>query len=288
MWTKPRRRRLGVVAGGLVITAALVAAGATSAADTSTGPSPRSDAAVFERATLTSDKADAYTFTSGSGAVTVNAPTTNTGINLRVLFWPAAGRVTADSQSCADWTSQTGPTQQGALMRIASLSNGGLRAILVTKNIWFYGEYYFNVYVVDTTHAPMLTRVGYVSLRGELQRAPALYQPLPWFMCARVTGDQVQILVWHYGEPPPQWGDRSHGGTVKLPAGWIYPGRAGWYIGHVPPGGSAGFTNLSTSATFGTATHTTTWADRDMVVEPTSITRAEETLGDVSAPTPPR
>jgi hypothetical protein len=265
----------------------LVSAALVAACTTTSPTSHQSDAAVFEQVTLTNDNADIYTFTTGDGAVTVNAPPTNQGLNLRMLFWPAAGRVATDSGSCAEWTSETGIAQQGAVMRVATLPNRGLRAILVTKNIWFSGVFNFNVYIVDTTQVAMLKRIGYVSLRGELLNQDGAPQPLPWFMCARVSGDQVAILVWHSGEPAPRWGDPSHGGSVTLPAGWIYPGKAGWYIGHVPAGGSAGFTNLSTSATLGRATQTTTVANHNMVFVPMEITRAARTLEAVSTPAVP-
>lgn len=72
--------------------------------------------------------------------------------------------------------------------------------------------------------------------------------PLPWRACARVEGALVTLKVWPAAVPEPRWDDPKHTGTVRLPDGWEYPGRAGWYVGHLEPGATAGFAVIQTAA----------------------------------------
>ena len=67
---------------------------------------------------------------------------------------------------------------------------------------------------------------------------------LPWDLCARAVGGTVTFEAWVDGQPQPVWGDSSHGGTVSLPGGWVYPGQPGFYIGHLQPGDQAMFSEL--------------------------------------------
>jgi hypothetical protein len=100
-------------------------------------------------------------------------------------------------------------------------------------------------------------------------------------MCARVVGDTVSFIVWPLRDPEPAWNDPKYGGSVTLPAGWSQPGIPGWYVGHLEPGDSVGFTDMST-ADVGQPPPTTT------TTTPQSPDQAE---ADVVAPeptTPPR
>src|SRR5262249_62418260 len=67
---------------------------------------------------------------------------------------------------------------------------------------------------------------------------------LPRDLCARAVGGTVTFEAWVDGQPQPAWGDSSHGGTVSLPGGWVYPGQPGFYIGHLQPGDQAMFSEL--------------------------------------------
>ena len=148
-----------------------------------------------------------------------------------------------DGQSCATWSAQPekGNTQQGAALRITTNSTGVSRAITVTKNIMFGATWMFNVHVWDTSKRPANTGIGSADMRSVVRG-----KPLPWHLCARTRNNLLEMKVWTGSEPEPPWEDGSHTRSFRLASDWVYPGRTGWYIGHVPPGGSAGFTNLKT------------------------------------------
>ncbi len=194
---------------------------------------------------LTPDGFDTYAFTSGAGSAEFAARPDNRDSNLRQAFWPTGGPEVVDQQSCATWTSDTGGvTQQGATLRL-STATGHVRAVTVTKNVWFYALWVFNVHVWDTSSLQPFTLVGQVDLQPEFFAGGHL-PPLPWHLCARVIGPTVDVKAWPDPEPEPAWGDPFHGGSVTLPGGWVYPGRAGWYIGHLQPGAAARFDDLRT------------------------------------------
>ncbi len=245
---------------------------------------------------LTPDGFDTYTLTSGSGSARIQARPDNRDTNLREAFWPIDGPEVVDEQSCATWSEATGgETQQGAVLRL-STAFGRVRAVTVTKNIWFYGVWVFNVHVWDTSSLQPFTLVGQVDLRDELYPGGVL-QPLPWHLCARVIGSVLDLKVWHGGEAEPAWGDGLHGGTVVLPDGWVYPGRAGWYLGHLGAGDVARFDDLRTwqyvtqpveppSTTTTTATTTTaptTTATSSTTTTATSTTTTSSTTGATSS-----
>lgn len=57
----------------------------------------------------------------------------------------------------------------------------------------------------------------------------------------------VRVKGWRGDESEPTWQDPSHTGSVTLPSSWVYAGKAGWYAGHIPPGGTIGMGGLRTS-----------------------------------------
>lgn len=232
-------RRTGVVA--VAVLALLAAACAETPQITYDGSSDPNTQTVV----LTPDGVDSYWFTSGPGFAEFQAPGSNQGANLRQAFWPSGAPDVVDGQSCATWRATSeGDVQEGAVLRL-SMAGGRTRAITITKNIAYYTWWVFNVHVWDTAAPQPYTQVGQVDLGQELWPNGQL-QPLPWHFCARVIGDFVDLKVWHDPEAEPAWGDSVHARTVKLPPGWIYPGKDGWYIGHLPPGGFARFDTLRT------------------------------------------
>jgi hypothetical protein len=192
---------------------------------------------------LTPDGTDEYVIDSSGVKLQAVALPTNMGGNLRTAFWPAAAPSVLDSQSCATWVSQpsAGNTQQGAALRVTTDSTGATRAITVTKNIFYGFITFFNVHVVDTSKSPVLTRVGQVDF-GEALGG----KPFPWHVCAQVVGTTVAMKVWTGTEAEPAWDDAVHARSVTVPEAFVYPGKAGWYIGHLPADGSADFTDLKT------------------------------------------
>ena len=194
---------------------------------------------------LTPDGTDIYTYASSSGQMRVGALDTNTSGNLRSVFWPADSPLVADAQSCAIWASQSSASaQQGAALRIATV-NGSTRAITVTKNIVFGATWIFNVHTWDTAATPAFEPAGTISLKSELW-PDDVEAPLPWHVCIRAIGTNLDLKVWRADETEPAWADTSHGGSVTLPDDAVYPGAAGWYIGHLLAGEQAEFSDLRT------------------------------------------
>jgi len=183
---------------------------------------------------LTRDGSDSYSLT---GNASVAAAGSNGGGNTRTVWWSSAQNPLTDQQSCATWSSESGAIdQQGAALRVTPE-----RAITVTKNIWLYGTWIFNVHVWGTSGGTQLASFDLSSVFRRNGQVIAL----PWDLCARVVGATLSLEVWVDGQSQPPWGDTSHGGTVNLPAGWVYPGTAGFYTGHLQPGDRAVFSHLT-------------------------------------------
>jgi hypothetical protein len=226
----------------LVLSLVLVAAACDKVRVQTYGPTNTSSS---NQAVLTPDGPNGYRFVSAP-ANTAAASIDSSGGNLRQLFWPSDNPVLPDTESCAIWGAESGPlVQQGAALRI--VQNGSrVRAITVTKNIFYNATWIFNFHVWDTAQSPAFTPIGATNLYNTLVHA-GVVTPLPWHFCARVIGNTLEFKVWPVAEPlEPAWGDPTHGGKVQLPAGWSAPGKAGWYIGHIQPNNTAVFTNLST------------------------------------------
>jgi hypothetical protein len=86
-------------------------------------------------------------------------------------------------------------------------------------------------------------------MHGSVNLAPVFWPnqqlaPLPWRICARVEGDIVKVKGWIAGQAEPAWNDPVHTGSVRIPIEWVYPGKAGWYVGHLAPGHSTTMTDL--------------------------------------------
>ena len=74
--------------------------------------------------------------------------------------------------------------------------------------------------------------------------APAVY---PLHLCARTVTrpDTVQFVVWSAGQRRPPWGSSSQGGQATIPPGAPTSGRGGWFAGHLRPGTSMTFSELT-------------------------------------------
>jgi hypothetical protein len=232
-----RRRGILIAVIGLIV----VAAACDKVRVQTYGPT---DTSSSNQAVLSPDGPNDYQFVSAP-ANTAVASLDNAGGNLRQIFWPADNPVVPDSESCAVWGAQTGTlVQQGAALRITQ--NGSqVRAVTVTKNIWLGATWIFNFHVWDSTQSPPFTQIGQTDLSATLVHA-GITTPLPWHFCARVIGDQLEFRVWTAADLEPAWGDPTHGGSATVPAGWLNPGRAGWFVGHLQPGNTAVFTDLAT------------------------------------------
>jgi hypothetical protein len=183
-------------------------------------------------------------FDSGAGWVTATAGANVTQHDLREVFWYRDTPIELNEETCATWTVADGPiVQQGAALRIATL-DGIRRAITVTRNIFGGATWVFNVHLWV---GAKFTLIGQVNLGRELGIGSSV-RALPWRFCARAIDQTVEFKVWPLDEAEPAWGDGTHGGAVLLPPGWVYPGVAGWYAGHLSAGDRAGYRNLIVTA----------------------------------------
>lgn len=199
---------------------------------------------------VTRDGHDRYTLKLGAGAVRISAPRSNratpNGSGTRSVIWPPATKAVTDQQSCATWTDAHGSwIQQGIALRVR-VDGNRLRTVVIAKNIVYGAEWQFNVYTWDSARSPYFQTHGSISLRAPFERGD-MPRPLPWKVCARVEGRVLRVKGWRGDESEPGWTNPSHTGAVTLPRAWVFAGKAGWYAGHIPPGGTIGMSGLRTS-----------------------------------------
>ncbi len=198
-------------------------------------------------AVLTPDGTDAYTYEGTVGTMDANALAVDQSVNLRTVFWPVSGtvRLPKDEQSCATFASESAwYAQEGVALRLRRATNGGVSGITVTKNVWFGATWIFNVHRWDGTST--LHPAGSFDLGSVLRLPDGSPRPFPWTLCARIIGAQITVKAWPADSPEPAWGDVRYGGTRTLSVDPTVHGVAGWYVAHLPPGGSARFTDLRT------------------------------------------
>jgi hypothetical protein len=238
------RARLGVAAAALVAMAATVIG-----TDPAGANSPY---IILANATLADTVLTSYSGDTNSVDIVgpdtvVTARWNNDGGNLRFFFWAIGAEESRDQQVCATWQHATGSFQQQGVVLRAVSSATGTRAISVTKNVWLGAFWKFNVHLWDTsvTDSPF-TQSATFDLASVLHPGGRL-APLPWRICARAVADVVSFKVWSLTRAEPAWGDPAYGGRVTVPAQWVYPGMAGQYAGHVQPGDSMSYRNLTTT-----------------------------------------
>jgi hypothetical protein len=196
-------------------------------------------------AVLTPDGADIYGITKSGGAVTITAPATNTGSNLRKVFWPAGTPSYTNTQSCATWTSQSAESaQEGLAFRITN-TGGTTRAVTVTKNVIYGIHWVFNVHTWDSASSQPFTQIAQFDMVDLMIQNGAM-RPFPWRTCARVVGNTLTFKIWFPSQQAePSWTDPVHTrSTNAIPAGYLSAGKSGWYIGHIPPAGSVKYNDL--------------------------------------------
>lgn len=198
---------------------------------------------TYGAAVVSRDGADSYALTTSGSGIHAEALATNAGGNTRIMVWPRGVAAVTDGESCASWTGRDGEiVQQGAVLRV--LRQGSrVRAVTVTQNVTFV-QWTFNVHTWDTSRADAPHRlVGQIVMKDTFFAGGI--PPFPWHLCARAVGDVVSFKLWAGTAPEPRWGDGRAGGSVRLPAGWRFPGQTGWYVGHLKAGDHADFDDLS-------------------------------------------
>lgn len=203
-------------------------------------------------AALTPDGADRYEYalrpasaprSDAATDLVVTAPATNLGVNLRSVGWFDDGTPAVDAESCVTWSEFSGPiAQAGVALRVRS-APGGAQAITVTNNIMWGARNGWNVHLWSGSQGQLIGQIVLTHSFG-----PTVYQtpPLPWRLCARVVGPALQFKAWSLAleDDEPEWTDPGYGASFALPAEWVYPGRAGWYVGHLVRGDQAGYRSL--------------------------------------------
>jgi hypothetical protein len=209
---------------------------------------------------LTQDHGDRYVVTARDGGIRYEAPASNQRRNLRVVTWDPTSSEAQDQEVCSTWTGETDDmTQQGVVLRIRQ-DGGRFRAVSVTKNIVMAAYSQFNVHTWDSARTgtysdgrpAIIHYEGSVHLQGMIQDYMVV-KPLPWRMCARAVGLQVQLKVWPLAQTEPTWNDPNYAGAVGLPQGWDISGRGGWFAGHLKPGGFAQAADVRTRTLTSTA-----------------------------------
>ena len=180
----------------------------------------------------------------GPGTVVVSAPPTGASNN-REFFWAPSGPERPDLTVCATFASGAGFDQQGVVLRLGLLPHDRVTGVTVTRNVWLGAFDVFNFHTWDTATDPAspFTMFGSTVVRP-LPVAPATY---PLHLCARTVPATrlVQFVVWTTGQARPAWGDPVWGGQATLPPGAPASGRGGWFAGHLRPGTSRTYTDLT-------------------------------------------
>lgn len=232
-----------VAAGSLVLGACQLA---VNTAGYSAGSGPGGSGLVGETLTNTATTIGPDSTFQYSGAGT-NVTVTANGMydnNEREAFWFDNSPVEQDEESCATWQSGSGISQQGAVLHLTRTSDGGVRAITVMKNIYAGALWEYNFDTWDSGNvANPFTELAGVNLSQDPGVGTNTY---PIHLCARTVGDQLEFVAWGSGSEPA-YGTPNMGGSVTIPSDFQNPGIAGWYIGHLSPGSSAAFSDLSTS-----------------------------------------
>jgi hypothetical protein len=260
-----------VTTRGLLRLGALACLGAACAGSSShVEPHPTSTTSAWHVPTghvaqvvLTPDGGDRYVASVGApGSMTVSAPATNQGGNLRVLLWQPDGLASVDQQTCATWPSvidlsRTGPQgvpgkprlwQPGIALRIAT-DGTVTKAISIAQNVWAGATWVFWVQMWDTGAEPKMHATVEFDARHLLLRqhagSPPSIAPPPWHVCARVLGRRLDFKIWTGRAAEPSYRDPVHAFHTLLPAGWVYPGYTGNYAGHLQPGTSVRYTGFA-------------------------------------------
>lgn len=209
-------------------------------------PPPALEHPTLDRSVLTSD-GPSYRYRYDGDRLVVRASRGGGEPNRREVVVDRRAPASRDQLSCATWTRQSGwRTQPGLAVRVVD-AGGRVRAVTLTKNIAFGVQTVMNVLTWDTARRGDPWRVvrQYDVARVVVRDGRLL--PLPWRVCLRVADRRVSLKIWPHGRVDrPAWGDRRYTRHARLPRSFDIAGRPGWYVGHVPGGGSAVYRDLRT------------------------------------------
>lgn len=234
-------RRPALLCAIVVLVVAVLAACVPDGPVLSTLPS------TMDQGQLTRDGTDSYAVTSIGSTYRVTAASTNTDSNTRALFWTKNAPVKSNQQACETFTDTSLPTQEGVALRITK--NGTTTtALTVTKNIVYNATWIFNVHKWNSAAQPVpFSQFGGFDMTTAMRPGGKLVA-YPWRLCVRVVGSTLTFKVWPASKTEPGWTNATYTRSVAIPAGSPTSGRTGVYIGHLPPGARADFSNLASKA----------------------------------------
>lgn len=256
---------LGVLlAGGCASAARSTLPPAASTTTTTTIPW-RAPTGAVDQVVLTADGTDRYDVTAARpGTIEVTAPESNQGTNLRLVAWQPDRPASVDQQQCATWPSvvdlsvvglpglkgNPGIWQPGIALRIVS-NQTATKAIAISQNVWAGGVWEFWVQLWDTGTAAKMHATTVFDARSALAMSigpdglPDRLRPPPWHVCARVVGARLDFKIWTGNKAEPTYDDRRHAFHLRLPTEWVYAGYPGSYAGHVRPGKTVRFGQIT-------------------------------------------
>lgn len=94
----------------------------------------------------------------------------------------------------------------------------------------------FNVHLADSAGATFDDQMHLVGGYTPSAFATSISElpPLPWRLCARAEGQQVQVKVWAPNRTAePTYADPGYGATFTVPPPWVSSGTPGFYVGHI-------------------------------------------------------
>ncbi len=224
---------------------------ARSGTTTADRPVPEAPAGIgpLDQVVLTPDGFDTYGAMAGGRSMGVATGVANTDGNLRTIYVPRLSAETADQQVCATWTAQRGEVvQEGVALRVRPDAGAPGQALTVTKSVWGGVPWYINVHLwtggSQTWHLELIQQFD---VQPALERAGGI-APLPWRLCARAEGSVVSVKVWPADESEPSWDDPTYTYRTLVPPSTDQPGKVGWYVGHLRPGDSLRYDDMTVTA----------------------------------------
>ena len=222
---------------------------------TSTAPmAARREKNPFATQVLTAEGNDSFTYEStNDNGVYMTAPTTNSGINLRQVMWKNTkngNQSVLNSQTCATWVSEsTDMLQEGLALRVFhNDKTGRTKALTLTKNTIFGIHWEFNVLSWDTNRkGDPWVGIKQFNMADIMLNSNGQMKPMPWRVCARADDNKFSFKIWFPDTMnEPSWHNKTYTRSVTIPRQFMIPGKTGWYIGHIPAGGNATYSDLTT------------------------------------------
>lgn len=187
---------------------------------------------------VTFDHSDTYAIRpEPRSSVRVAAPGSNTGGNLRMVGVDHTAPFATDQTACATWSGSAASTVQPGVAVRASVTATGTRAITMTNNVMFGARWIWNLHLADSGAAnPMagVTAFDYSNIFGATPSGAGSRMAVGF--CLRVAGTTVTSKVWPLSSPEPSWSDPTFVRRADVGPELVFPGRTGWYMGHLAPG----------------------------------------------------